>query len=114
MDDIKTKSINVNTIHPKVALSNNIELINGAHILYTYMCEKQYIENAVSFISTGLKLGHGVIFIDNQDRYKKIIKRLEVKGHKKIQLENINFLNSDDFYMANEVLNINNILKTFS
>lgn len=104
----------VNILQPKIALTNNMELINGAHILYTYSDYEKYIENAVSFVSTGLTLGHGVIFIDNEETFDVVLNELRQKGFSQENLDKIVFANHIDFYGANDIFTIDRVIQTFS
>ncbi|EWG09951.1 ATP-binding protein [Cytobacillus firmus] len=102
------------TFHPRVALSNNVEIANGSHILYTFSDQEKYIHNIVSFLSAGLELGHGVIFIEEKGTLAAVVERLREKGFSEEMLDGIVFAESDLFYGTNADLNLNNIVSTFS
>lgn len=59
-----------------IKLAYDMEISNGGHILYVYENEDRYIENAVSFILSGIKYGHHLLIIENRSRYKNIHDRL--------------------------------------
>ncbi|SHS10396.1 Uncharacterised protein [Mycobacteroides abscessus subsp. abscessus] len=54
-----------------VPLTNLIDLKNHGHILYTYNKLDNYIENAISYIVSGIEQGHHIIFIESNDTYEK-------------------------------------------
>ncbi|WP_164984885.1 ATP-binding protein [Ammoniphilus sp. CFH 90114] len=56
-----------------VPLTKSLRVSQGSHILYFYNEIDKYIENAVSFIETGLELGQHVIIIDSKKRYEMIL-----------------------------------------
>jgi two-component sensor histidine kinase len=79
-----------------VPLTQHFNVKQGSHILYFYNTLEGYIENATSFIITGLKLGQQVVFIDSEDRFRLISERLkhlseEDKGK-------IHYVSNYDFY----------------
>lgn len=108
------KTVSKNIFHPSVALSNNLEIANGSHILYTFSDREKYINNIVSFIVTGLEFGHGIIFIEDKATFQIVLERLVSKGFNEEKLETIVFSESDIFYETNDVFNINSIVNTFS
>lgn len=79
------------------ALTDFVEVSNSGHILYVYDDMEQYLNNAIAFIHTGINQGHHIIFIDNSDRYQKIIKKL--KANRIIEtLDRIHYLDNYEFY----------------
>ncbi|QVY63535.1 MEDS domain-containing protein [Cytobacillus gottheilii] len=52
-------------------LTEEIEIKNKAHILYTYQSGEKYVNNAYSYIMTGLSNNHHVIIIENDILTKK-------------------------------------------
>ncbi|OLN22198.1 hypothetical protein BTO30_10635 [Domibacillus antri] len=103
-----------NILHPRVALTKNMELTSGAHLLYVYSDHEKYIENAVSFLAAGLEFGHGAVLIEHRSMYEKVIDRLASKGFSQKQLDTIIFADNDEFYGAHQSFNISAVLKTFA
>lgn len=101
-------------IHPRVALTHQVEINNGAHIMYTSSDMEKYIENAVSFLSTGLRLGHGVVFIDEITTYEQVRKRLIEKGIQPAEVDRIIFAENAEFYRSHDIFNIQRVVSTFS
>ncbi|QNO14700.1 MEDS domain-containing protein [Alkalicella caledoniensis] len=102
-------------IQPKIDFSGDITVNQGAHIFYTYTNEKRYINNAVAFISTGLRLGHAIVLQEDSVRYAKIIDRLIKTGHHKSLLdEEIHFVDKNEFYMVNTVFDCDLILENLT
>lgn len=84
----------------------------GQHILYCYKDSHFYIENAVSFILTGIKRGDYVVVVEN-DRLSELIKE-KVKSHLCIdQLNRINYVNNFDFYFSNGDFHTTTIISSF-
>ncbi|UCZ55188.1 MEDS domain-containing protein [Bacillus shivajii] len=97
----------------KVSLSTNVELYNGAHVLYTYTDKELYLENAVAFISKGLSLGQRVILLESKDVYQYILKRLTEKNHHPTELESILFHLNEEYYGTNDTFDVDNIMKKY-
>jgi PAS domain S-box-containing protein len=102
------------SISPRIALTNNIEINNGAHIMYTFSNPEKYLENAISFISTGLLLGNGVVFIDEKPTFDIVLQHLTEKGVDEEKLDKIIFFDNVEFYASNEIFSINRVVNTFS
>jgi two-component system sporulation sensor kinase A len=79
------------TITPDVAFTSNTYITNGAHILYITSDQQTYIDNAVSFIATGLELGHCTVFMENIEIISIIKGKLLKKGVNQKQLETVIF-----------------------
>ena len=60
-----------------VQLTDMLKISNHGHILYTYDSVDRYVENAVSYIMTGIELGHHLFIIDNKLRSARIYRRLQ-------------------------------------
>ncbi|MGG3449836.1 ATP-binding protein [Domibacillus aminovorans] len=101
-------------VHPRVALTKNMELMSGSHLLYIYSDQEKYIENAVSFLTTGLELGHGVVVIEHPLTYEAFKSSLTVKGFSQEQLDTIIFANNEEFYDIHKSFDIPAIVQTFS
>ncbi|MEW9670055.1 ATP-binding protein [Ammoniphilus sp. 3BR4] len=103
-----------NILHPEVALTCNTKITNGTHILYVSMDKEKYLENAFHFISSGLSLNQGIIFVDEQSVFHAVQQRLTEKGYTKEQLETIIFNDHDEFYKTNEIFDTESVIRTFS
>ncbi len=102
-----------NSVHPKVALTKNMEVQSGAHVLYMYSDLSNYIENALSFLATGLELNHGVILIESPEMHSILKERLKQNGFSAKQVDSIICANHHDFYGTNQSFEIASVLKTF-
>ncbi|WP_246944917.1 ATP-binding protein [Bacillus pinisoli] len=103
-----------NILNPEVAFTKNINIINGTHILYVSSNPDLYIDNAVSYVSSGLTLGQAVVFIDDRGRYNKVVERLFEKGFQQEQVNRIVFAEHNEFYQTEKYLDVKPILRTFS
>ncbi|WP_052712139.1 ATP-binding protein [Domibacillus indicus] len=98
-------------IHPKIALTKNMELMSGTHILYLYSDRKKYWENMLSFIMTGLELEHEVILLESPDLFPKIKQELLGNGFSKEQIESIVFTDHQLYYKTCQSIGTEAILK---
>ena len=80
----------MNTLVP---LTSSLKINPGSHILYFYNNLEGYVENACSYITTGIELGHHIVFIDSEERYKKILVSLG-----SIDMSKLHYVNNFDFY----------------
>lgn len=77
-----------------------LQTSKGAHIFYYVEKLERYIDNAVSYIVSGIEDGDHILFVESERLYPKIIKRVEeqVSGE---QLKNIHYVNNFTFYWRN-------------
>ena len=94
-------------------LTEEIEIKNKAHILYTYQSEEKYVNNAYSYIMTGLSNNHHVIIIENDILTKKIQEKL-TGILSKDELGKVHFYNNYDYYLANDHFHIDRIVQNFN
>ncbi|MFC0471099.1 ATP-binding protein [Halalkalibacter kiskunsagensis] len=95
-----------------VKLNEIIELSNGGHILYVYEDIECYVDNAVSYIVSGIEENHHLIVIDSKERYLLIEERL--KHHLSSEkLSMVHYINNFDFYRVYGDFHTNNILLHF-
>lgn len=66
--------MNRNTI---MQLTKKLQVSNGGHILYFYDDLPHYINNALSYIVTGLEQEHHILFIDSKERTHLIEEKLK-------------------------------------
>ncbi|MFC0559157.1 ATP-binding protein [Halalkalibacter alkalisediminis] len=96
-----------------IQLTKMIQVSNQGHILYVYDEAESYIENAVSFIVTGMEQGHHLLIIDNKANYKLIYQRLqEVLSIREIDL--IQYVDNYEFYCLFEDFQSESIVKHFT
>lgn len=101
---MKKESAHVTSIKPQPM---------GVHVFYTTKDLTCYIENAVSYIVSGIEQGDQIFFVENDRIYPMILKKVE-KLLTKQQLENIHFLNNFTFYWQNGNFHPPTILAYFS
>jgi len=96
-----------------VPLTNLIDLKNHGHILYTYNKLDNYIENAISYIVSGIEQGHHIIFIESNDTYEKmkgILRGMLTQD----ALDCIHFLDNYEFYRLYDDFHCDLIVSHFS
>ncbi|NHM32903.1 MEDS domain-containing protein [Neobacillus terrae] len=94
-------------------LANHLEQSKGVHVFY-YSCElESYIQNAVSYIISGIEQEDYIIMIENERIYPLIYKRMEMKLTEE-QLKKIRFFNNLKFYWLNNNFYPQTILSYFS
>ncbi|REE57454.1 PAS domain S-box-containing protein [Paenibacillus taihuensis] len=84
---------------PTIQLNELMQLSDGGHILYIYEDPQRYVENAVSFILTGLEQGHHLFVIDNQSMIDQIRSNL-MRSLPLEQFGDIHFFDNHVFYGA--------------
>lgn len=104
----------MNSVHPKVTLTKNMELQSGAHVLYMYSDQEKYIENVISFLASGIELKHGVVLIESPAMIELLKKRLLQKGFLQEEVETILCADHQAFYGTHQTFDIPSVLKTFS
>lgn len=71
------------------------------HIFYHFENQENYLQNVVSFITTGLQLGSNIILIEN-DRNTSRIKETLNKKLNPVEMAKVHFINNFDFYFENK------------
>lgn len=100
------------TLSPEhVSLTGDMSITNGAHILYCYNSSSDYINNAASYIQTGIELGHRVIFIEGHERYRSLV---DVLTHRRVSVENVMYVASEEFYMTHGSFIFDRIVRNFT
>ena len=92
---------------PRIPLTKSLSVEHESHILYFYSTDEAYIENAISFIQTGIQLEQHVIFIDHQDRYQEVLNHLQDCTSNK---EYLHYIDSHEFYEAHGDVNFDRVL----
>ncbi|MCE4047463.1 MULTISPECIES: ATP-binding protein [Bacillaceae] len=101
-------------IPPETALSKNTKIRNGTHILYVSAEFEKYIDNALSFLTAGIELNQGILFIDSNKVRSIVVAKLQIQGITKSQLESILFVDNEDFYEPSRPLNPDRMFRKFS
>ncbi|MEK4667989.1 ATP-binding protein [Niallia sp. FSL R7-0271] len=101
-------------IPPETALSKNTKIRNGTHILYVSAEFEKYIDNALSFLTAGIELNQGILFIDSNKVRSIVAAKLQIQGITKSQLESILFVDNEDFYEPSRPLNPDRMFRKFS
>lgn len=78
-------------------LTKKLQVSSGGHILYFYDDLEYYLNNAVSYIVTGLEQGHHILFIDSQESTCLIDERLKQVLSDE-QRSKVHFYDNCDFY----------------
>jgi two-component sensor histidine kinase len=76
-----------------VPLTSTVKLSPGSHVLYFYDSMEGYIENAATYILTGIQLGQHIVFIESLDLYQRIVEHLGP-----IEMSNVHYVNNNEFY----------------
>lgn len=58
-------------------LTKKLQVSNGGHILYFYDDLQHYLNNALSYIVTGLEHDHHILFIDSEEKNRLIEEKLK-------------------------------------
>ncbi|WP_050180032.1 ATP-binding protein [Domibacillus robiginosus] len=104
-------SLSNDLVYPKVALTKNMELISGAHILYLYAEREMYWENILSFAATGLELQHQVVLLESAERIEKIKQQLARKGFSDEQIASIGLIDHRQFYDVHQSFETEKVLQ---
>ncbi|RIW28049.1 GHKL domain-containing protein [Bacillus salacetis] len=100
------------TLHPVNELISNYEFKRqGAHILYMYTDETQYIANAFQYIYEGLRNGCAVLFIDTEEILSIIKEKLREKGLPDSCFKNLICIEAGRFYIGWDDTNVSNASK---
>ncbi|WP_134682728.1 MEDS domain-containing protein [Brevibacillus migulae] len=102
----------MNTLVP---LTSFLHVNQGSHILYFYHSIEGYIENAISYITSGLELGHHINFIDSRERWQLVTDRLGSVDHSRIHyIDNYEFYEMyQDFHFNRILLNFHKVIDPF-
>jgi len=83
-----------------------LDLINKyqdteGHIFYQFHNSDYYLQNVVTFITTGVKLGTHIILIENDRNFIRINKMLKRELSQE-EFTKVHFINNFDFYFKNK------------
>ncbi|MBM6619655.1 MEDS domain-containing protein [Bacillus suaedaesalsae] len=96
-----------------VRLNKMIDVTNHGHILYIYDSIDCYIDNASTYIFTGVEEGHQVLFIERKELFEQILQTLE-QSLTPEQLKNVHFCDNQEYYRTYDDFNSEKILEHFS
>jgi anti-sigma regulatory factor (Ser/Thr protein kinase) len=98
---------------PSFSLTDQMDVKNGAHILYFYSSHESYLDNAAAFLQSGINLGQHVVLVDSEENYRDIRARLRSRLADDT-IERIHYVHQRDFYCEHGILHISNIMKRFT
>ena len=95
-----------------VKLNEIIELSNGGHILYVYEDTECYVNNAVSYIVSGLEQEHHLLVVDNRELLLLINQKLEnILPEEKLAM--VHYTDNFDFYQMHGNFDVESIVNHF-
>ncbi len=83
------------------------------HIFYSFQEKERYIENAITYITSGVEQGSCVLLIEN-DRYFSLLRTKLESLLTKEQLKRIHHVNNYDFYYSRGDFHLTSIISYFS
>ncbi|RJE91335.1 GHKL domain-containing protein [Paenibacillus sp. 1011MAR3C5] len=92
---------------------DQVDVTNGAHILYYYTNHDAYIKNATSFLINGLIQDEHVVFIDSEPNYMEVIHSLTGRVGRDV-LERIHYVNHVDFYYEHGMMLVSEVMNNFA
>ncbi|MEK3853826.1 MEDS domain-containing protein [Cytobacillus sp. FSL H8-0458] len=95
-----------------IDLIDDLQKSNGGHILYHYDQMDCYIQNAVSYITAGIRGGGHVLLVENDRNYFLIDKEL-TNFFGEEELSRVHFMNNFDFYYSNGNFNPDTVFNFF-
>ncbi|MFF2889119.1 ATP-binding protein [Paenibacillus sp. NPDC057967] len=96
-----------------ISLMDQVDVTNGAHILYYYTDHDAYIKNATSFLINGLIQDEHVVFIDSEPNYLEVLHSLASRVGSEA-LERIHYVNHIDFYYEHGKLLVSDVMNNFA
>ncbi|HZG71418.1 MAG TPA: MEDS domain-containing protein [Chondromyces sp.] len=83
------------------------------HVFYCFDEVKSYVDNAISYIASGVKQGNHILFIENDKIYPKIDKKLKTFLTEE-QLNQVHRIDNFDYYLSEGSFHPSTILDYFS
>ncbi len=93
-----------------IPLTNKIQVPSGSHILYFFSDYDKYIDNAVSFIRSGMELGQPVIIIDTPEINGAVERKLLMEMDEGPWRDRVHYMNRADFQENDEEVNLQALL----
>ncbi|WNS77785.1 MEDS domain-containing protein [Domibacillus sp. DTU_2020_1001157_1_SI_ALB_TIR_016] len=90
-------------IEKKPELKSALETING-HIFYSFQDPNKYLENAITYVVSGIEQGSHILMVENQ-RFLSLLQQKLKPILNKEQLSRIHYTNNFDFYFTNGTFN---------
>jgi len=87
--------------------------IKKGHVFYQYLDEETYMNNLVSFISTGIENKEHILIIENLRNHPKLMAILNTLFSEK-QQSTIRIVNNFNYYLLNGDFNTPNIVNHFT
>ncbi|GMA63898.1 MEDS domain-containing protein [Alicyclobacillus fastidiosus] len=85
-------------MYETIPLTKSIRVGSGSHILYVYTDDEVYTDNVASYVEMGFDMGQHVVYIDSEERYMAVCRRLTERGREQL-LQHVSYVNNYDFYM---------------
>lgn len=89
---------------------NDVMQISSGHILYFYENDEAYLENAASFVLTGIEQGHHLMLIDHKQHLAKLDEMLQERTSQD-HLGKVHYFDSHSFYGGYEDFHVDAILQ---
>ncbi|GAE26738.1 sensory box histidine kinase/response regulator [Halalkalibacter wakoensis JCM 9140] len=83
-------------------LTRNLLDRESAHIIYMFSEYDQYVNNALAYISDGLNNGDKILVFEDQTFYYTLIKKLQLSGYTREDIQSITFQCSTTYYGTGE------------
>lgn len=96
-----------------ISLMDQVDVTNGAHILYYFSNHDAYIKNAISFLINGLIQDEHVVLIDSVTNYHEIIEAIASRVGSEA-MERIHYVNHAEFYYEHGMLLVTDVMNNFS
>jgi len=96
-----------------ISLMDQVDVTNGAHILYYFSNHDAYIKNAASFLINGLIQDEHVVLIDSESNYHEIIEALAARVGSEA-MERIHYVNHAEFYYEHGMLLVTDVMNNFA
>lgn len=90
-----------------IPLTETLQVVSGAHILYVYEDQRAYLDNAVSFITTGITQDQRAIFMVDPNVSRNIVSHLSPD-----ERAYVHFVDVTKFYLQNEDFDVDLILNS--
>lgn len=80
-----------------ITLNELTSVTDGGHILYLFEDPDRYVDNAASYIITGIEHGHHILLIEQADTYQMILNRLN-DSMPSDHFQYLHYANNIDYY----------------
>lgn len=87
--------------------------INKGHVFYRYLNEETYMNNLISFISTGIENKQYILVVENLRNYSKLMGIIATHFSEEQQLT-IKVVNNFNYYLSKGDFNTQNIVSHFT